>query len=218
MSVVRYQKKPMEVVIKRQKRRKKKSNKPLLGNKFSTVLKYWSIFTTTPSSGLLAGNVLTANGLFDPDITGSGHQPRGFDQLMPLYDHYAVKKATVVAKFSNDASNDPVMCFVIVRDKSTPIASGTDAGEHRHVKYGWCTRDNPLTISYTVDIAQFLGRKNVMCEDDLHGTASTNPTEQVYFQLLVGDVQGATFTSPVSCAYTVYYHTALIEPKQPTIS
>lgn len=53
-------------------------------------MKYSDQFLIT----LLGGNVLDqnyrSNSLFDPDRTGTGHQPRGFDQITPLYNKYRV--------------------------------------------------------------------------------------------------------------------------------
>ena len=35
------------------------------------------------------------NSLFDPNLSGLGHQPRGFDQLMAVYEKYTVVAAKI---------------------------------------------------------------------------------------------------------------------------
>jgi hypothetical protein len=45
------------------------------------VLRYVDAVTLTSTSGGQAYYQFRANSLFDPDLSGSGHQPRGYDQL-----------------------------------------------------------------------------------------------------------------------------------------
>jgi len=42
---------------------------------------------------------MNLNGLYDPNFTGVGHQPYGFDQLTPFYNNYLVRafKVTLIA-------------------------------------------------------------------------------------------------------------------------
>ncbi len=42
-----------------------------------------------PAAGLFVQN-FNGNGLFDPDQTGAGNQPRGFDESMAIYSSYKV--------------------------------------------------------------------------------------------------------------------------------
>lgn len=48
--------------------------------RYSTTLKYYDCFSMGAASTSLTW-VFRANSLFDPDYTGTGHQPRGYDQL-----------------------------------------------------------------------------------------------------------------------------------------
>ncbi len=58
-----------------------------------------------------AGSVPTAskyrlalNGLYDPDISGTGHQPYQYDQLIAIYTKYIARHAYVSITFSNPSS------------------------------------------------------------------------------------------------------------------
>lgn len=55
-----------------------------------TKLKYSEFLAFTSTSGAVTANVFNANSLFDPNRTGTGHQPMGFDQLAVLYSRYRV--------------------------------------------------------------------------------------------------------------------------------
>ena len=58
------------------------------------------------------------NGLFDPDITGFGHQPMGFDQLCPtLYQSYVVTGCKMILEgrfMSNNLDTNPVTGNIII--------------------------------------------------------------------------------------------------------
>jgi len=69
-----------------------------------TKLKYAELFAPVVAATTLNEQVFRINSLFDPDLTGVGHQPMGFDQLAVLYNRYRVYKATwkIVSPCSND--------------------------------------------------------------------------------------------------------------------
>ena len=74
-------------------------NNSLLKDKMKVTFRYASRIIINPAAAGNGVHVFSANGMYDPDLTGVGHQPRGFDEVMPLYDHYTVigSKCTVAA-------------------------------------------------------------------------------------------------------------------------
>lgn len=61
------------------------------------TLKYVSILSKTAAASTTAGvNIYRLNSLYDPDYTGTGAQPYGFDQLAAMYAKYQVLSATAV--------------------------------------------------------------------------------------------------------------------------
>jgi len=61
---------------------------PIFSAKTTRALRYSDYFQLTTTSGAVSTYVFAANGLYDPNITGTGHQPMGFDQLLQFYNHY----------------------------------------------------------------------------------------------------------------------------------
>jgi hypothetical protein len=60
-------------------------------NKFATKLRYSESVNIDPSLGGVPGvHVFNASSCYDPNTTGIGHQPRGFDQWMAMFDHFTV--------------------------------------------------------------------------------------------------------------------------------
>ncbi len=64
-------------------------------------------------------NVFRLNSLFDPDLTGVGHQPYGFDQLATLYREYKVMGVTVRIE-ANDPSNDGAIVGALITPQGDP--------------------------------------------------------------------------------------------------
>lgn len=62
-----------------------------LPNQYTCKLKYSEYIDINVLSASYTNYRFTANGLFDPNVTGVGHQPNPFDQLMAFYS-----KATVI--------------------------------------------------------------------------------------------------------------------------
>jgi len=54
-------------------------------------LPYWDVLDIGESGNVTAEYSMALNGIFDPDLTGTGHQPRGRDQYATLYAGYLVR-------------------------------------------------------------------------------------------------------------------------------
>jgi len=86
-------------------------------------LRYVTRITIAPGVGGAAGNhFFKANGMFDPDSTGVGHQPLGFDQYMSMYDHFKVlkSKCTISSVTGNtDANGNSIIYALSLDDDAT---------------------------------------------------------------------------------------------------
>jgi len=93
---------------------------------FSTKVKYADVFTLTGGVGAIGNQVFTVNSLFDPDLSGIGHQPMWFDQICgpqgtAPYGRYRVKGAKVKVTFAT--VSPPSISVTNV----TPVLVGTMA-------------------------------------------------------------------------------------------
>lgn len=193
------------------------------------VFRYASEFFTLdpPTGGLTAARVFTANGLADPDITGIGHQPRGFDQLMPLYDHYVVisSKIRFDCQWQNlsgsSTSRKPMIVGVSVNDDAAGYGSNYfDYMESGYTKYqmlGTESNSKAITINHQVNPAQYLGRSKPLSDSQLKGSISTNPVEQVFWNVFAVPLSTLDI-DPISCQVLIEYTAILIEPRLPTSS
>jgi hypothetical protein len=76
------------------------------------------------AAGFCASRFFIANGLFDPDISGSGHQPMGFDQMMLLYTTYTVVRATITVTAMAEVSGAAAGIYLSLTPPRSLIRSG----------------------------------------------------------------------------------------------
>jgi len=63
-------------------------------SRYITKMKYSEAYTLSALNNYT--QIMNLNSVFDPNRTGIGHQPYGYDQLTPLYNRYRVISASYV--------------------------------------------------------------------------------------------------------------------------
>lgn len=204
-----------------------KKKKFILGTTTRATLRYAETITVTGSAvqGALGTYIFSANGCYDPNYTGVGTQPRGFDELMSLYDHYTVVGSTITARFANQSATRPYV-GIAVRDSISSVAEVTDLAEYGDkvlsgkalARAGGAEPGEASTmLSTKCNVAEFLGRRSAMSDPELKGTANANPSEQVFYHICAGDVSASSAVN-VDVIVTITYDVILHEPKIPTSS
>ncbi len=145
-----------------------------------------------------AQQLFRCNSCFDPDFTGIGHQPKGYDEWASIYDHYTVMSSTIEAvRVSTSNSNVPNAVAGILLDTSTTGVTSysglTDLLESKLVGKGWnltgqasaisgaSTRRKELRKSF--NSKRFFGIKNPQDGSSYSASISANPAQDAYFVL-----------------------------------
>lgn len=196
-------------------------SKNILRDKQRVTMRYSTQVTLSGDVAGSFGHIFDANGLYDPDRTGFGHQPRGFDEMMALYSKYVVTDAKVLCRFRN-ASNARIIPFIIVTDNQTLGSGVTDALEHSGCVSGTrrlartSTPDesgiaNQMALRHHVNVPKWKGVKDLLADTSLQGSNVTNPADSIYF--IVGGVTDGAFNlvMDVDMEFTAY----MLDPKQP---
>lgn len=91
--------------------------------KLACKLKYGQVFTVgTIIPGTSWYNIFRGNSIFDPDVSGTGHQPRYHDTLEALYKYYYVSASSIKVNFHASTAAGGILAFV-VPDASTDSAA-----------------------------------------------------------------------------------------------
>lgn len=193
-----------------------------LPNSLQAKMRYSTNFSLNVGvAGVADTRVFSANGLYDPDITGVGNQPRGFDQLMTMYDHYIVtaSKITVWSSIQTAESNDQ-FTHILPRDSNSAFTTPDDIFEYRYhvtklLGRGGDADHSPLKCY--MKIGQFLGGRDPLTDPDLKGTSAANPVEQAFWHVAASSIALAD-TNGQTLRVIIDYDVLFVEPKQPTQS
>lgn len=158
--------------------------------------------------GTAASYVFSCNGLYDPDITGAGHQALGFDQYMAIYNKYVVLGATIKAVFTNLEPAQAQICCIALQDQTTTASDVGRYIENGNTVWNMIGRSGvanaPLTLTHRVNISEFF-RQDTFDDSNFQGDSANNPTEQCYFILAVQPSDHATDTSACYCEVEIRY-------------
>lgn len=146
-----------------------------------------SVAITTGALGVAGVYVFSANGVYDPNISGTGHQPIGFDQMMLFYNHYTVLRSRIILTVRATTANYGGWASVAVKGTSTTVTAATQVVEDGFVVFAplgiptssLCVRKFEMVH----DVGKFQGMKVTIDNPDLSGDAASNPSEQTYFHV-----------------------------------
>lgn len=193
------------------------SNTPL-PTKLKATLRYYDGPTLNIGAiGSTATHVYSCNGMYDPDISGIGGQPRGFDQLMALYDHFVVIASKITVMLADNVSSAPVLFMLDLKDTQTLDSNTTATMESSFSSYSLHSPAGPVSTLVQTFSPRFLGKSNYLSDPDLKGSASANPDESAYYHVVVSSPSGVD-EAAVYPTVVIEYTAMFIEPKRPAAS
>lgn len=149
-------------------------------------------YVDTPTVTLSAGRgeyLFSTNGMFDPDITGTGHQPLYFDQKMAMYNHYTVISSTIRITLSDTSNTNRNLFAVLYVDDDTTVAANAGSAAERpgsKSAFGRFQEVQGPTLFQSWRAKDQFGA-NPLSMRQLQGSASANPAEQMFFALIISD-------------------------------
>jgi hypothetical protein len=175
--------------------------------------------------GVPGSYIFSANGAFDPNITGTGHQPIGFDQMMSFYDQYTVQAASIHVAFAG-LSTSVARVGLLLYDQPVPSTDPFRLVENGLAKMGIIGTSPNVNSSWGVcelslhcDVPKYFGVTfdELKVNPSFVGTAASNPSEQVYFAIEMWGGFSATTMSlafDVLISYDIHYY----EPRHIDVS
>jgi len=177
-------------------RRRKRNNRRNKSFKFSkiqirqaeqpdsvrVVLKYSELLQRAPGT-TFDEYIFAGNSCYDPNVTGTGSQPVGFDQWSALYGKYRVVGSKIKASFINNVSSNNIYFSVIPVTASSGVTGFNDAVGQPYSR--WCACTPPTGMSRARIVNRMTTSKiygqNISTDDVFAATTGANPSSPWYW-------------------------------------
>jgi len=173
--------------------------------KIITVIRYVEFVVLTSTTGSVSFNSFKMNSLFDPNSTGTGHQPMWFDNYSAIYDNYRVLGAVAKVKFAPItmpvATAGPIYIGINGANTTNSVSSTPEArAEMSDSVFDVIglntTYKEAKELFFTYSPESKLGRPNG--DDTVGSGVNANPSQIYYIQPWISDQTGTS-----SCNVTV---------------
>lgn len=177
-------------------------------------LRYQSdTITLTCTSGVAQFYQFNLNGLFDPNLTGTGHQPLGYDSVKLLYNRYRVDRASYELNFVNTSSVLPINFSYGYNPSTSGPVSGTQTEAKNWFKGTGGANNTAISIKGKTSLwkAASVTKARWKTDDIYTATISANPGTTPTLQIYVEPYDQST-TTTIKIAFNMIYHAHFYEP------
>jgi len=184
-------------------------------------LKYTSYVNLDQVSTTVGVQYVRCNSVFDPDQSGAGGQPRGFDQYALLYDQYTVTNAKMKAWIVCSALGTNVatgyMAGISIVDAVTTSPVIDNCADRPFTSYKIV---NPYAAAKDQTLTSSWNLKKRFPKDQTYQSLSAqigaNPAEEEFFQIWCYPAWQplSTDTPPYTIQYEILYDVEFYELKQ----
>lgn len=190
-----------------------KSSSTPIPDRYFTKLRYTDIhgMSFTGGSGVPATQSYRINSIFDPDLTGTGHQPLGHDEMATLYNRYRVYGMKYRITLSNQSTTDYADICVSLRPNTTTYSSIYTAMESA---YNQKSIVGPETGSRNISIIKGyasvaklrgISKRQLAIEEDYGALFGSNPGNIPLLTIFAQNQNSATSITVNARVDLVYY-------------
>lgn len=183
-------------------------------NSYSCKLNYSETFTLTTGVGGIFGTeqIYGLNNLYDPNYSGTGHQPYGYDQLSPLYRIYMVFGCKINLTIT-DPSADGMVVGAVIQPSNGTATVATYTPDVIKERPGAVTRVINNTGSQRSYITQYIpnhklegvSRPMWNARSEYASTVGAGPASEQFLRIAVGSDAGQMSQTVKVRIYITYY-------------
>jgi len=165
------------------------------------VLKYKENGISFTGSLTPAAQVYRLNSLFDPNLTGVGHQPNNFNQLTAMYSQYVVTAARLTAQVMNEGTveADCVICYTDVNTSTQTVENLAESRWSKNICAGQVNSGTSVK-TFTpgvVLIPMLMGERDLNTDPNTYANVGANPADPAYAIFKLASADGVTNTKVI---------------------
>lgn len=156
------------------------------------------------------------NSVWDPNRSGIGHQPYGFDQLATLYNRYRVISCSWRINFS---STDNIRAVALPCNEFPVFTNASELIERPRAKYVVQLANGATqTLKGKIHLPSLVGRTKAqyMADDRYQSEVTTSPSELALLMVTAQTLQDIPAT--VNCSIVLEYAVEFFDVKQLPVS
>lgn len=165
-------------------------------------MRYHENISIDPATGLAGSYIFRANSVFDPNFTGTGHQPLGHDEWTNFYNRYCVLGSRMTAIFSSQTtvvSSGSALVGISLKNTTVTEPDLNTLIESKKATTRMMTTSGArqsVTVRKNFSMKKHFQVTSAAADTGLYEAAlgSGNPTEQAYYHV---------FIAPTSSSYDV---------------
>ncbi len=184
------------------------------------TFKYTELFTSSVATITGTQQIMRLNSLFDPDSTGVGHQPLGFDQIAALYNRYRVLKTRWRVTFGPETGTFNIVVVPVNGTLATPVVNAATfetAGETPRAvlrKQG-ATAGMPIVINGGIRLCDLNGVTitEYLADDRFEAAVTTSPAEVMSLYICL--YNGTASTIGINYTVEMWFEVDMHDPILP---
>jgi len=181
-------------------------------NAMRTKMRYTERVSLTATSGVYTQQFWKLNGMFDPNYSGTGTQPEGFDSWMALYQRFRVYKSKIKVTVTSVGATAALSSYRAVLVPQVAVTgentmAGAADSPYAQQRFNQGNTNRPLVLTMTMPVSKFLGvsPQAVLEEFNYCGTGSGDPSQTVFWAVYVEPLDLASSVQMFLYCEITYY-------------
>lgn len=188
-----------------------------LGRQFKTTLRYAeNVVIGATSAGTASNYLFNCMNINDPNVTGVGHQPMGYDDIKGFYDHYTVIGAKITCLFTQQSDFPLFVGLKLIDAAGSGVNTAMEAIERGQGKYGVLgDRDAATHTKLTLGFSpkKYFNCSSIIGNTRFQSQQDAGPVEDLFFNLWTGATQDNQSATQVAVNVLIEYLVVFTEPK-----
>ena len=160
--------------------------------------KYRETVFMTCTAGAMSNYLFSCNSLYDPNKTGTGHQPMYYDQLAAIYGYYTVIGSKMTMRLTHDAGSNSAVTVALSKNEDATVTPTNVDGV---IEAGWAksktlgeSSTDPVQLSSSWSLYQ-RHRTADISNDQFRADINSSPTDQTFYQISLQPTDRASTNS-----------------------